>query len=566
MTVERIYGRPKRLVRDLIRSRPSILRTLALSVLLTALLAPTVAAAADRPSSAGESIYRHGILGAGEPLEGTREAGMRMQGAAAACVNCHRRSGLGSKEGGIMIPPITGRYLFNPRAPNTDDMNVPYVQSMRGDRNPYTEATLARAIRDGLDSDGRPMNYLMPRFALNDGDMASLIGWLKQRDQRKVRGVTDAVLHFATIITPDADPVKRRGMLDVMEKYFADKNARQLGATPRLRSSNKTAFSKVMFMVNRRWELHVWELTGPESTWQAQLRRYMSAEPVFAVVSGIGGKTWQPVHAFCEEAAVPCLFPNVDVPVEADGGFYSLYFSRGVLLEAELIANTIGEAPDRERIKAVKQIYRAGDIGASAATAFAAALKRYNIPVTSRVLEPGENVSAALGKTAATDAIVLWLRPQDIAALGNSQPVTASAYMSGLMGGLERSPLPANWRERMHVAYPVDLPEKRRYRVDYAYGWFAVRKIAVVADQVQADTFLACGLLAETVGHMVDTFVPEYLIERMQDMIERRIVTGYYPRLTLAAGQPFASKGGYMVRFAEPAGTRVVALGNWTTP
>src|SRR2546430_13584701 len=37
-------------------------------------------------------------------------------------------------------------------------------------------------------------------------------------------GVSTSVLHFATIITPDADPVKRRGMLAVMNQYFVDKN------------------------------------------------------------------------------------------------------------------------------------------------------------------------------------------------------------------------------------------------------------------------------------------------------------------------------------------------------
>jgi hypothetical protein len=307
-------------------------------------------------------------------------------------------------------------------------------------------------------------------------------------------------------------------------------------------------------------------LTGPERTWQDQLKRYMAAQPVFAVVSGVGGKTWQPVHEFCELEAVPCLFPNVEVPANTNGGFYSVYFSKGVLLEADLIANAIGNAADGKSIKTVQQVYRAGDNGEAAANALAAALKRYETTVSTRVLAAGEEVGAAAEAMANADAAVLWLRPNDIAALPNAKAVPATVFISGLMGGLERSPLPSNWRDRARVAYPFDLPEKRRYRVDFAFGWFTIKKIAVVADQVQADTFLACGLLAETVGHMVDTFVPEYLIERMQDMIERRIVTGYYPRLTLASGQPFASKGGYLVRFAEPEGTRVIAMGKWITP
>lgn len=138
--------------------------------------------------------------------------------------------------------------------------------------------------------------------------------------------------------------------------------------------------------------------------------------------------------------------------------------------------------------------------------------------------------------------------------------------MSGLLGGLERAPLPIGWRGVTHLSYPFDLPERRRVRVDYALGWFAIRHIPVVDEQVQADTFLACGLLAETLSHMADTFVRDYLVEIIEDMVERRVITGYYPRLTLAPGQRFASKGGYMVHFADANGTRIVADGDWVVP
>jgi hypothetical protein len=138
--------------------------------------------------------------------------------------------------------------------------------------------------------------------------------------------------------------------------------------------------------------------------------------------------------------------------------------------------------------------------------------------------------------------------------------------MSGLLGGLEHAPLPPAFRERTHLSYPFDLPDQRRVRMDFAFGWFRIRKVPVVAEQVQADTYLACGLLSETMNHLSDSFVREYLIERIEDMIEHRILTGYYPRLTLATGQRFASKGGYLVHFAAPSGTKLVADGAWTVP
>jgi hypothetical protein len=476
-------------------------------------------------------------------------------------MNCHRRSGLGARAGLSTIPPITGQYLFHPRGSAAEDSDLPFVDGIRINRSPYTESTLARAIREGLDPEGKPLSYLMPHFDLDERDMTALIGYLRRLDQRRLPGVDGAVLHFATIVTPDADPVKRRGMLDVLQHYFEDKNASPLGPTPRLRASRS-----MMFMVNRRWQLHVWELKGDASTWPAQLREYLAAQPVLAVVSGLGGKTWEPVHAFCESERVPCLFPNLEVPVARSQDVYSLYFSNGVLLEANLIARSILRARKGDAAASVLQVYRAGDSGEAGGRALEDALRSQGVRVSTRVLGPRENAGAAMRKAPGADAVVLWLRPADIAALDAGPPPAAAVFMSGIMGGLERAPVAAGWRASTRLAYPVDLPELRRVRVDYALGWFAIRHIPVVAEQVQADTFLACGLLAEALSHMADTFVRDYLIERIEDMIEHRVITGYYPRLTLAPGQHFASKGGYVVRFSEAAGTRLLPEGDWIVP
>jgi hypothetical protein len=134
------------------------------------------------------------------------------------------------------------------------------------------------------------------------------------------------------------------------------------------------------------------------------------------------------------------------------------------------------------------------------------------------------------------------------------------------MAGLERAPLPTAWRGVVHMSYPFDLPEQRRVRVDYPLGWFSIRKIPVVAQQAQTDTWLACSIVSDAINHMADTFVRDYLVERIEEMLEHRVITGYYPRLALGPGQRFASKGGYIVRFPEPTGHKVAAVGDWTTP
>jgi hypothetical protein len=239
------------------------------------------------------------------------------------------------------------------------------------------------------------------------------------------------------------------------------------------------------------------------------------------------------------------------------------------MLEARLMADQMLSQSKGATPKVVHQIYRAGDSGEAGAKALAAALAGHGISVHSRVVRAGgpeQMASIVKDEAARADALVLWLRPPDIAALGDTPARPETVFLSGLMGGLESAPLSAAWRERALLAYPVDLPENRRVRVNYPLGWFQIRKIPVVDLPVQADTYLACGLLSETIYHLVDTFVPEYLIERVGDTLEHRVLTGYYPRLALGERQRFASKGGYLVKFAAPTGTRVVAASDWVVP
>jgi len=531
------------------------------------------ASAAEPPTGGGESIYLRGVLSSGAPLEGVRQGGLSAEGTEVACVNCHQRSGLGTSEGynlNLTIPPVTGQYLFHARGATSKEAILPYVEWMHGNRDPYTEATLARAIREGVDSQGRPLHPLMPRFELGDADMASLIGYLKQLGARPVPGVTDSVLHFATVITPDTDPARRRAMLDVMDKYFADKNVFPIGNSPNMRTSGKTEYAKSMFMSHRQWQLHVWELTGAASTWRSQLEQDLAQQPVLALVSGLGGSNWTPVQQFCEQQQLPCLFPNVEVPVDDRRDFYSLYFSKGVLLEADLIAHQIAEAGKSGSTASVQQIYRAGDSGEAAASALASALKLRSIAVRNSTLPaavPGHGVAEALGGASKADVLVLWLRPDDLAALGDGSSAPGTVFVSGLMGGLEHAPLPESWRSRVRMAYPYDLPESRSLRMRYPLSWFSIRHIPVVDEELQANTYLACGLLAETLSHMADNFAQPFMVELLQTSIERRLInTGYYPRMVLGQNQHFASKGGYIVHFAQPAGSRLAADSGWVVP
>jgi hypothetical protein len=513
----------------------------------------------------GQDIYRLGRLPNGASLRGERVAGVGVEGLAGACITCHRGSGLGSSEGRIVIPPIIGKYLFRAHATNVQDVSLPHVPGFRSTREPYTDSSLARVIREGVGPNGRTLSDLMPRFQLDDAGMAALIAYLRQLGAGSVLGVTDAVLHFATIITPDADPQKRRAMLDVMQRFFDDKNEFIRGGIRPMQASRE-----VEYRVSRRWQLHVWDLVGAPETWEAQLRQHQADEPVLAVVSGLGYRTWAPVHHFCQAAHLPCLLPNVELPVVAEGDFYPVYFSRGVLLEADLLRQPLLAERASGSLRRVVQIYRQGDIGEAAAAQLQQGLQAEGITVLNRVLDaaaaPQPSLARALQGLGAHDSLVLWLRASDLAALPMQAPPLGTLLLSGLMGGLEHAPLPASWRAQAAMGYPLDLPEQRKIRMNYPLSWFKIRHIEVRDERLQTDTYVACGILAETLTEMLDSFVPDYLVERLEVMVSHRLVNGYYPRLGLGQGQRFASKGGYIARFADSDGLRVFADGDWFVP
>jgi cytochrome c553 len=544
---------------------PTLLALLMLVVSLArpAAAAPTSApggAAAGKPGDA-QRIYREGILPSGQPLRGVREAGVPIEGRAAACASCHRRSGIGVNEGRITIPPITGKYLLSPgeRPVPEAAMQSPGAAIARHER--YNEETLIRAIREGINADGKPLSYLMPRFALNDADSAMLVDYLKSLSSEPVPGVTHDDLNLATIVTPDADPAERSGVIDVLTHFFANKNDFERGHDPPLISARR-----IHYRVVRKWRLHVWELTGKPDTWEAQLRARFQAEPVFAVISGVGGRDWAPVHRFCQRESVPCLFPNVQLPVVAEGDFYPLYFSRGVLLEADLIRGELRKSTHAPG-QGVVQIYRRGDVGEAAARASHSPSDGRGADWSDRPLPAGGapgDVREALRTVRASDTVVLWLRGDDLRQLPAAPPSGAIVFVSGLMAGLEQAPLPPAWRSATRITYPVDLPQRRAVRLVSPLTWFRTQHIPVVAERVQVDTYVACQVLSEAIGHAFGDLVPDYIIEQIENMVSLKLIDGFYPRLGLAPGQRFASKGGYIVKLTAP--DAVVADSDWVVP
>jgi mono/diheme cytochrome c family protein len=596
----------------------------ALMFLILALQMPAVRAGASVADGGdleqGRRIFQEGMLPSGSPLTGMRFGNATVSGKLAACANCHRRSGMGSVEGDIQMSPINGRFLFaqsGDKALATMDPRV--GKRMNQVHEPYNDESLANAIRRGVNNGGREMNVMMPRYALGDSEMKALIAYLRQLSGQWSPGVSAETIHFATVITPGVEPERRKVLLDMMSTAFAQKNGST--ANPRLAGGRRRMVSaaEMVLGTQRKWQLEVWDLQGPPETWAAQLQEYYRRQPVFAVISGLSNTTWEPVHAFCEHEQVPCWFPSVDLPPVTAQAFYPVYFSRGVMLEADVLAKHL-LASGAQRPQRLVQIYRDDYMGRGAAMALRRALAGSGIALDDRPLTDAEPESfhRAVSGINDKDNLMFWLRPADLAALDKVAPTPAGAsYFSGRLGGGENGPYPAAWKGSARLVYPYEMPERREANLAYFHQWLKLRNLPLVDEPLQSEIYFALNFLTDTVAEMLDNLYRDYLLERAENMVSRReggkaeeevrardavilrdrgmgrvamddadersapagaeplrvrsfqgknAGTTLYPRLSLGSSQRFASKGGYIAHFAGDDSDRLVAESGWIVP
>ncbi|HEY0666478.1 MAG TPA: c-type cytochrome [Gallionella sp.] len=544
-------------------------------LLLTALVHPAHAGVPPDDESAGKRIYREGMLPSGEPLRGTLQNGVELSGSAAACAVCHRRSGLGGGEGQNSVRPIAGRLLFAPALiQSSSDQASPAQASSARTRPRYTLDALARALRDGVDPSGRLLDALMPRYRLNDDEVRQLAAYLQQLAPRQAPGVTGSEIHFATVIAPGVKPTQEKAMLDVLQAFFAAKNGGTRQEQRRREIGRNVTGSEQMYRAYRKWQLHVWRLRGQPESWPAQLQDYYREQPVFAVLSGIAAGSWQPVHEFCERNEVPCLFPNIGFPAVAQTGYSSFYFSRGAVLEAEVLAKHLaGGVVGRDNN--IVQVFRDDASGRAPAQALRAALRQRGIdtvvdrPLSGSVPVP-ESFWIRLLDGDRPETLILWLNDADIAKFPLQREVPLSLhglYVSGsLVASPERLQQVGGWIGRVRCVDQLEQAGLRTQHMTRMNTWLRARNVLLADEHIQANTFFAAGIAGDALAHMDENFSRDYFIERIEHMTGQSLFHSVYPRLSLGPGQRFASKGGYVTGCMLKGGHRAALQSNWIVP
>ena len=363
-------------------SKPARRRWIAITIVIATAAVKTASVVLGQTSTSsaqlieqGRLIYEAGQLDSGALLSADRgDQGLAATGRTAACINCHQRSGFGLFEAANLVPPVTGPSLFNnaqPRAPPPRRAKgIQHREFSFLTRPPYDEGSLARALREGISPSGHRFQYLMPRYALNDNDMAALIAYLRQLSLQPSPGIDQATAHFATVVAPGEDVSRRQAFIEVLRACFRERHPpdvrRSRLATPCLGAHR---FARYVAGLNSR-------------------AKYIE-QPVFALISGLGTNEWDPVHRFSQSKKIPSFFPNLDVAPAAEQDVYSFYFSRGVVLEAEVLGQYFIETASTSGLTRVVQLEMDGSAGGKAAAALRNVLEQQSIAVEDRVLKAG---------------------------------------------------------------------------------------------------------------------------------------------------------------------------------
>jgi cytochrome c oxidase subunit II len=125
--------------------------------------------------SNGERIYFTGTSQTGPTISAQMPGMHRMPTGRMACADCHGADGRGGTVRMMMsrfdAPDI--RYSTLTEGEHGD---------AHGDHPPYTDEDIKRAITDGLDSAGEPLEWLMPRWTMTDEQLEDLIKFLMTLD------------------------------------------------------------------------------------------------------------------------------------------------------------------------------------------------------------------------------------------------------------------------------------------------------------------------------------------------------------------------------------------------
>jgi hypothetical protein len=368
------------------------------------------------------------------------------------------------------------------------------------------------------------------------------------------------------VLTEGIDPAERDAMLRTLEAQFNEHNAKPRRPAAVARKSMYAGYAGA-----RRLELVRWELKGSPETWRGQLDALDGASPVFGLVGGLVAGEWKPVHEFCEQKQIPCLFPLTELPVVSGTNEHTLYLSKGLYGQGEAIARFLHASPDPLVAQApVFQLMTDTAEARALSSGFEATWGTSpRMRSKRRIVAADESLQAAaketLSQAGQAGVVIFWLDSTNLSKIWELMATPRRPRMvfvsSGLAGDL--GAIPDQVRSFAYVAHEGPVGDERAPRIAAAEDWSTEHHVTWTKPSVQSKAIFIGWMLSAAIAKMGENIQREYLLDVMDAMAEQTFVIGAYERVSFGPGQRFASKGCYIVQLGSGPHPDLLARSEW---
>jgi ABC-type branched-subunit amino acid transport system substrate-binding protein len=476
---------------------------------------------------AGKRIYVEGESPSGHAFRATIAGGTTVAASLVPCASCHGADGLGRPEGGLSPPELLWSELMKSYGHAHEN----------GRRHPgFNERSLARAITSGIDSGGNALDAAMPRYAISQDDMASLIAYLEILEHEQDDGVSASRIRVATVLPLEGPPAEvGRAIRDALQEQLDEINAR--GG-----------------IHGRKLELAVLPPGDAGARPLEEARQLLARDPAFALVSGLAPGAEQDLSSLAEKAGVPLVGPFAPFTLRADAGARFTFQLVGGLRDQSLaLAHWAAQEFPSGRIAVV---HPAQDGYADVARAVVQRLRSRRCRGARRVeYARGEVESALVSRVRAgkTNAVIFLGEGSELAAFAAEAARLGWApfiLAPGALSARAAAAAPRLFDGKILLAYPA-RPAAERREVLATAGPRAGTRERHAAARVFARA--AGAILAEALRRTGRHLTREALMENLEKLHD--FDAGLGPPLAYGPGRRVGARGAYVVAVDLTKGT-----------